>query len=61
MIYLNGRYYLELKDKRYSKHPFYDIKLQERDASKFLRTQYQVQKILKSEKNKKMSKMKTMN
>ena len=53
MIYLIGRYYVELKDKRYSIHPFYDINLQERDASKFLRTQYQVQNILKSEKKQK--------
>ena len=45
MIYLNGRYYVEVKDKRYTIHPFCDIFSQQCDPAKSLRTEYQVQNI----------------
>ena len=43
MKYLNGNYYVEVKDKRYRVHPTKNIILRLRDEPKFLRTQYQVQ------------------
>ena len=43
MKYLNGEYYVEVKDKRYLIHPTENIILRKRDPPKSLRTQYQVQ------------------
>ena len=43
MKYLNGRYYVEVKDHRYRIHPTENIILRHRDEPKSLRTQYQVQ------------------
>ena len=42
MKYLNGKYYVEVKDKRYKIHPTENIILRERKEPKSLRTQYQV-------------------
>ena len=43
MKYLNGEYYVEVKDHRYKIHPTEKIILRKRDEPKSLRTQYQVQ------------------
>ena len=43
MKFLNGRYYVEVKDKPYRIHPIEKIILRLRDQPKSLRTQYQVQ------------------
>ena len=43
MKYLNGEYYVEVKDHRYKIHPTENIILRLRDEPKSLRTQYQVQ------------------
>ena len=43
MKYLNGEYYVEVKDHRYKIHPTENIILRKRDEPKSLRTQYQVQ------------------
>ena len=43
MKYLNGQYYVEVKDHRYEIHPTEIIILQKRDPPTSLRTQYQVQ------------------
>ena len=43
MKYLDGNYYVELKDHRYRIHPIENIILRKRDEPKSLRTQYQVQ------------------
>ena len=43
MKYLNGEYYVKIKDRRYKIHPTENTILQKRDAPKFLKTQYQVQ------------------
>ena len=43
MKYLNGEYYVEVRDHRYKIHPTENIILRKRDESKSLRTQYQVQ------------------
>ena len=43
MKYLNGNYYVEVKDKRYKIHPTENIILRKRDEPKSLRTKYQVQ------------------
>ena len=43
MKYLNGEYYVEVKDHRYRFHPTENIILRKRDEPKSLRTQYQVQ------------------
>ena len=42
--YMNGKFYVEMKDKRYSIHPTEDILVRERKPPKSLGTQYQVQK-----------------
>ena len=42
MKYLNGRYYIEVKNHRYKIHPTENIILRLRDEPKSLRTQYQV-------------------
>ena len=44
MIHLNGRYYVEVKDKRYSSHPNGNVILKLQEERKSLRTLYQVQK-----------------
>ena len=43
MKYLDGIYYLEVKDHRYRIHPTENIKLRKRDHPTSVRTQYQVQ------------------
>ena len=43
MKYLDGNYYVEVKDHRYKIHPTENIILRKRDPPKSLRTQYQVQ------------------
>ena len=43
MKYLDGKYYVEVKDYRYKIHPTENIILRKRDPPKYLRTQYQVQ------------------
>ena len=61
MKYLNGKYYVEVKDKRYKIHPSENIILREREEPKSLRTQYQTinntkirrnQKVIKDDNNK---------
>ena len=42
MKYLNGEYYVEVKDHRYKIHPTENIILRKRDPPTSLRTQYQV-------------------
>ena len=60
MSYLNGNYYVEVKDHRYRIHPTENIISGLRDEPKFLRTQYQVpnetqirrnQKVIKNDNN----------
>ena len=43
MKYLNGDYYVEVKDHRYKIHPFENIIIRKLDPATSLRTQYQVQ------------------
>ena len=43
MKYLDGNYYVEVKDHRYRFHPTENIILQKRDPPSSLRTRYQVQ------------------
>ena len=43
MKYLNGEYYVEVKDHRYKIHPTEKITLRKRASPTSLRTQYQVQ------------------
>ena len=43
MKYINGNYYVEIKDKTYLIHPTENIFLCKRDPTKSLRTQYQIQ------------------
>ena len=43
MKYLNGEYYVEVKDHRYNIHPTENVILRKRDPPTSLRTQYQVQ------------------
>ena len=56
MIFLNGNYYVEVKDKRFLIHPTENIILRERDHPNSLRTQYRVQKETKIRKNQKVIK-----
>ena len=56
MKYLNGEYYVEVKDHRYKIHPTEIIKLRKRDPPSYLRTQYQVQNETKIRKNQKVIK-----
>ena len=53
MLYPNGKYYVEVKVKRYSLHTIYDIKLREREPPKSSETQYQVLNETKIRKNQK--------
>ena len=56
MKYLNGEYYVEVKDNRYRIHPSENIILRKRDPPKSLRTQYQVQNETKIRRNQKVIK-----
>ena len=56
MKYLNGEYYVEVKDYRYKIHPTEKIILRKRNAPASLRTQYQVQKETQIRKNQKFVK-----
>ena len=51
MKYLNGDYYVEVKDERYIIHAKENIILRKRDPSKNLSTHYQVQKEIQLGKN----------
>ena len=56
MKYLDGQYYVEVKDHRYKIHPTENIILRKRDPPTSLRTQYQVQKQTKIRSNQKVIK-----
>ena len=56
MKYLDGRYYVEVKDHRYKIHPTENIILRLRDEPKSLRTQYQAQNNTRIRKNQKIIK-----
>ena len=56
MKYLNGQYYVEVKDHRYKIHPTENIILRKRDPPTSLRTQYQVQNETKIRRNQKVIK-----
>ena len=56
MKYLNGEYYIEVKDHRYKIHPTENIILRKRDPPNSLRTQYQVQNETKIRRNQKVIK-----
>ena len=56
MKYLNGEYYVEVKDHRYKIHPTENIILRRRDEPRSLRTQYQVQKETQIRRNQKIIK-----
>ena len=56
MKYLDGDYYVEVKDHRYEIHPTENIILRKRDEPKSLRTQYQVQNETKIRRNQKVIK-----
>ena len=56
MKYLDGNYYVEVKDYRYRIHPTENIILRKRDPPTSLRTQYQVQNETQIRKNQKVIK-----
>ena len=56
MKYLNGEYYVEVKDHRYKIHPTENIILRKRDPTTSLKTQYQVQNETQIRKNQKFIK-----
>ena len=56
MKYLNGQYYVEVKDYRYKFHPTENIVLRKRDPPTSFRTQYQVQNQTKIRRNQKVIK-----
>ena len=56
MKYLNGEYYVEVRDHRYKIHPNENIILRKRDPPISLRTQYQVQNETKIRRNQKAMK-----
>ena len=56
MKYLDGQYYVEVKDHRYKIHPTENIILRKRDPPLSLRTQYQVQNNNQFRKNQKVIK-----
>ena len=56
MKYLNGEYYVEVKDHRYMIHPTENIILRKRNPPTSLRTQYQVQNETQIRKNQKVIK-----
>ena len=51
MKYLDGNYYVEVKDHRYGIHPTENIKLGLRNPPTSLRAQYQVQNEIQIRKN----------
>ena len=53
MKYLDGNYYVEVKDHRNKNHPSYNITIRLQDEPKFLRPQYQVQNDIQIRKNQK--------
>ena len=57
MNFLNGQYYVEVKDRRYKVHPTEKKILRKRSPSKSLRTQYQVQNETQIRKNQKVVKI----
>ena len=56
MKYLNGEYYVEVKDHRYKIYPTENIILRKRDPPSSLRTQYQVQNETQIRRNQKVIK-----
>ena len=56
MKYLNGEFYVEVKDHRYKIHPTENIILRKRDPPSSLRTQYQVQNETQIRRNQKVIK-----
>ena len=56
MKYLEGKYYVEVRDHRYRIHPTENIILQKRDEPKFLRTQCHVQNETQVRRNRKVIK-----
>ena len=54
MKYLDGNYYVEIKDLRYKIHPIKNIIIRLRDEPKSFRTQYQVQNETQIGKNQKV-------
>ena len=56
MKYLNGEFYVEVKDHRYKIHPTENNILRKRDPPKSLRTQYQVQNEIQIRKDQKVIK-----
>ena len=56
MKYLNGEYYVEVKDHRYKIHPTENIILRKAEPATSLRTQYQLQNKTQIRKNQKVIK-----
>ena len=56
MKYLNGEYYVEVKDHRYKNQPTEIIIIRKTDPPTFLRTQYQVQNDTQIRRNQKVIK-----
>ena len=56
MKYLDGNYYVEVKDHRYKIHPTENIILRKRDPPASLRTEYQVQNEIQIRRNQKVIK-----
>ena len=56
MKYLNGEYYVEVKDQRYKIHPSENIILRKRNPPTSLRTQYQVQNATQNRRNQRVIK-----
>ena len=54
MKYLNGNYYVEVKDHRYKIHPTENIMSRLREEPKSLRTTYQVQNETQTRKSQKV-------
>ena len=54
MKFLNGEYYVEVKDYRYKYHPTKSNILRKRDPPLYLRTQYEVQNETQIKKNQKV-------
>ena len=57
MKYLNGEYYIEVKDHKYKVHPTENIILRKRDPPTSLRTQYLVQNETQIRRNQKVIKI----
>ena len=55
MKYLNGEYYVEVKDHRHKIHPTENTILRKRDPPTSLRTQYQIQNEIKIRRNQKVT------